>query len=226
MSNTPKGKVRLITFQSKEVLNELKTSKVYYADDTKKRENRDYSLDRNNLKGHQPVWCFKVPEPVEADKWYNGSFLFNYSCEMSLLHRTLKDFEMLELLVDENLPIVGLTHNNYQYSVVLPYLKAEWITMHYEFKERFLIDEIGSPVRMWILNHSFEMDIEYNIITPMLRDHFHILSMEEYDEVEHMVSTEFPLKAINRAGHVDNEVVYDYHKGKITRPEFLRIAGV
>lgn len=226
VSTAPKGKVRLITFQGKEVLEELASNKVYYADDTRKRENRDYSRDRDNIGGHQPVWCFRVPEPIQLDRWYTGAYLFNYSCEMSLNNKSLKDFKMLELLVDEDLPVTGVTHNSYEHSVVLPYLKEDWVTMHYELKERFLVDAIGSLVGLWIIRHSSYLNLEYNSLSPLFEDNFHILAMEEYDEVKSTVSTDLPLKSYSRVGHVKNELVHDYRGGVVTKYEFLRKAGI
>lgn len=218
------GKVKLITFQSKEVLNELLFKGIYYADNSKSREKRDYSKDIEALGGYQPVWCFRVPEPLDLESLYWGnSYIFKWSNEMSLgKGKGLEDFEMIELDVDSSLPITGKTHNSYKHAVVLPYLKIEWLVTTYTISERFVLDMVGNPLAMKVFNRS---EI-YNAVTePLFEDNFHYLTDIEYERVSNQLVPNLPLKAYPHEGEVKPELVFKYRNKEITKEEFHIIIG-
>lgn len=212
-------KVKLITFQSKEVLNELLAKGIYYANNSKSREKRDYSKDIESLGGHQPVWCFRVPEPLNIKDWYRGKYFYTYSCEMSLRDKKLKDFEMIELEVDIGLPVVGQTHNDYRHAVIIPYIKIEWLTMTYELSERYLLDAIGFPNAMPVVH--FNREVNKNK-PPLFENGFHTLSSEEFQEIEHLIRESTPLKAFKCEGDVDNMIAENYLEGAMTTLDLLK----
>lgn len=125
--------MHLLTFQSKEVIEQLAKGDYFCSKDLH-RENRDYSEDINQLGGYNPVWCFRPKQKEEFDlkDFQNGALFERYRCEMSLSQRQgLTAFYMIELKVDSTLVKEGLTHNAYMYAVVIPYIKKESVVAIY-----------------------------------------------------------------------------------------------
>lgn len=218
------GKVKLITFQSKEVLTELLSKGIYYADNSKTRESRDYSEDIEALGGHQPVWCFQIPEPLDLKKWYSGNYYLNiWNNEMSLGYDTrLRDFEMIELEVEDTVPLKGKTHNDYRHAVILPYLKLEWLVINYRISERFVIDDIGCPNPYYILNYIEKYNLDS---TPLFSDNFHYLTFSEYENLKESLTDTLPLKSFIVESKIEPSVVYRYYNDEITKEEFHKIIG-
>ena len=107
--------MRVITFQSKEVVDILLNEDVYFADVTKCREHNDYSEDIAQLGGYCPIWVF-----INIDMNNFDTLLERWRCEMSLeQHNGLSKFAMLELEIDESRVKTGLTHNSYKYACVI-----------------------------------------------------------------------------------------------------------
>lgn len=75
--------MRVITFQSKDVLNSIIKNGVYFADKDKCREKNDYTSDINQLNGKQPIWVFTNPN-IDYNGLKSGDLLERWRCEMSL----------------------------------------------------------------------------------------------------------------------------------------------
>lgn len=123
--------MRLLTFQSKEVLELLLSETHYYADSTKSREMRDYSQDIEQLNGYQPIWCFSPVGLSSVAKsnifsecdFKDGSLFDRFRCEMSISKKeVLSSLFLLEVEIDASIPKRGLTHNAYIGAVVIPEL--------------------------------------------------------------------------------------------------------
>lgn len=121
-------KIRVLSFQSEDVLAALLKDGMYLADTTKSRERRDYSRDIEQLNGSNPIWCFspvglktKVKDKFIKEDFIDGKLFFNFNCEMSTRSPSdLNNKVILELEVDKNVPKIGLTHNAYIGAVVIP----------------------------------------------------------------------------------------------------------
>ncbi|MNL91070.1 hypothetical protein D3C81_07980 [compost metagenome] len=126
-------KIRLLSFQSEDVLASLLKDGVYLADTTKSRERRDYSRDIAQLNGSNPIWCFSpvglktsVKDKFIKEDFIDGKFFFNFNCEMSTRSpEDLNNKVILEIEVDKSVPKIGLTHNAYIGAVVIPKIAIE-----------------------------------------------------------------------------------------------------
>lgn len=138
-------KVRLLTFQSREVLELLLRDGSYLADPTKSRERRDYKEDIAQLNGANPIWCFspigirsvftpmKVKDNFSYEDFISGVFFQNFRCEMSLgSGEGLNNLFLLEIECNRKLPKVGLTHNSYIGAVVIPKLELNNLIAVYQ----------------------------------------------------------------------------------------------
>lgn len=126
------NEVRLLSFQTRDVLETIISKGVYLADSNKSREKRDYSKDVEQLKGCNPIWCFspvgirvdfkplKTPGKFSQEDFISGSLFDTFRCEMSLSSgESLNDLVILEIGVDYRQPRIGITHNSYQGAVVI-----------------------------------------------------------------------------------------------------------
>lgn len=196
--------VRVITFQSKEVLDLILSRSVYYADLTKSREKWNYKEDVNQLGGFAPVWCFRLPFINDEEKWYRGHYFVEFFSEMSLKGQIqdLLDLDMIELEVPENYLKPGLTHVGCDYSFVMPYIKREWFVVNYLNSVRYVINSWGELNDLVVMRHGFKSD-NY---TPMIDDNFHVLSANEYRSVKLSLSVGYPLKAFQFEPYVSTEL--------------------
>jgi len=123
---------KVLSFQSKIVLDTLSSTGSYYADASIRRERRNYSKDIEQLNGHAPIWCFApVREEFTTRDFLSGELFERFRCEMSLQQGGLKDFELIELCVPTKELKLGLTHNAYLGAKVLPYLTRDMLQAHY-----------------------------------------------------------------------------------------------
>lgn len=142
---TSNTKIRVLTFQSREVLDILLKKGEYNSDIDLSRESRDYSLDIKQLEGANPIWCFS---PVGLKTLYlnkfvkedflNGSLFDRFRCEMSLPSgESLNDLVLLELEIPTENVKVGLTHNAYVGAVVIPSISLSSLIATYslEYKD-------------------------------------------------------------------------------------------
>ena len=119
--------IRLLTFQSKEVIDTLYKDGVYYADTSKSREKQDYSKDIEQLNGYNPIWCFSPLGYKEENKvtfskeeFIDGCLFERFRCEMSLNgSEPLNDLYLLEIEIPAKYIKIGLTHNAYSKAVVI-----------------------------------------------------------------------------------------------------------
>lgn len=128
------SRIKVLTFQSKEVIQTLLDSGIYLSDPNKSREGRDYHLDIKQLGGYHPVWCFVHIDrkDFKIEDFLNGDLFFRYKCEMSLnSDKGLSEFFLLELEVDKESMKLGLTHNAYRGAIVIPFIKIEQLCAIY-----------------------------------------------------------------------------------------------
>lgn len=124
--------IHLLTFQSKEVLHALLENRIYFADNEKSREKRNYSRDVEQLGGKQPIWCFSpvgiktlVKDKFSIDDFIDGQLFERFRCEMSLPSREdLGKFYLLEIDTELDLIKPGITHNSYVGAVVIPHIES------------------------------------------------------------------------------------------------------
>lgn len=133
-------KIRVLSFQSKEVLDILLSDKEYHPSFELSREGRDYSLEKESYNFEDVIWCFspigwynppsnpriRIPGKFSKEDFTDGSKFFNFRCEMSLPNNeSLNDLILLELEYNEDDLKKGLTHNSCNYVYVAPHLKLE-----------------------------------------------------------------------------------------------------
>lgn len=108
-------KIRVLTFQSSEVLDILFKDGIYKADILKCREKRSYSEDINTLNGDVPIWCFCKTDGTtyETNDFLTGELFERFKCEMSLKTKGLAEYKMLELELEDSSLKLGKTHNSY-----------------------------------------------------------------------------------------------------------------
>lgn len=129
----PKNKVRVLSFQSREVLDILLKDKIYHPCHKLSREGRDYKLEKDTYGFKDVIWCFSpvgcktiTPNKFIKDDFINGVKFFNFRCEMSLpSNECLNDLFLLELEYDYYTPKPGLTHNACSYVYVIPELTMD-----------------------------------------------------------------------------------------------------
>ena len=130
LGDTP---IRVLSFQSQEVLDILIREGIYYADPTKSRENRFYTEDIKQLNGFNPVWCFspigygeETKFKFEEEDFSNGNLFDRFRCEMSITDGNLLNPKyLLEIEVPAKDIRIGLTNNVYPRAVVIPKIKCE-----------------------------------------------------------------------------------------------------
>ncbi|MFF2798221.1 hypothetical protein [Lysinibacillus xylanilyticus] len=185
------GTIRILTFQSKVVLDKIKQDGVYYADDSKKRERRDYSLDKDQLGGHQPVWGFAIPSDFKARDIYRGSLFIHFKCEMSLSESILSDFVCLELFVPSELVKLGLSHNACYFAVVYPYIKKEYLHRVYNIEYVCAVNDSDGVANLHVVETVEVLD---NRNSPTFEQYFSTLTGEESRGLEKEPSIDFPFK--------------------------------
>lgn len=128
--------MRVVTFQSEEVLNIILNEGIYFANSSMCREKNDYSEDILALNGKTPIWIFANPD-ISFDTLKSGELLEIWRCEMSLDQKIgLTQFKMLELEIDENNTLikVGKTHNSYKYACVIDSIKKSQLCAVYHIE--------------------------------------------------------------------------------------------
>lgn len=145
--------MRVVSFQSKEVLDIILKDTVYYADENKLRTSHDYSIDKQQLNGCTPIWVF-ANENLCEETLKSGELLERWRCEMSLDQEVgLTQFVMLELEVDPTNLKHGKTHNAYNYACVMNKIDLSQLcavyrvehTAHWYFKKIVLVKAYKEP---------------------------------------------------------------------------------
>ena len=141
--------MRVITFQSADVLSSVFEDGVFYASDLHHRLPKDYKDDRDE-EGNSPIWVFADPEITTGCSFHQMQVLFNrWHNEMSLISSAgLADFFMIELELDK-MPVHSKTHNDYQYTCVIHrILKSQVVacytlypTYHWYFMRPILLEK-------------------------------------------------------------------------------------
>lgn len=176
--------MKILSYQSTEVLTILLTNGVYYAEDDKKRENRDYSLDIEQLGGHRPVWGFQLAPSHTKELIYTGAMYDTHKCEMTGSYSALEGKLLLELEVPDGLIKTGLTHNAYKYSKVFPYIREEWLIASYEINH---LDKSRCSWKNMVLTRNY---LNRNSLeVPMFQESFRVITPEEYDFNEDLINS-------------------------------------
>jgi hypothetical protein len=127
-------KYRVVSFQSKEVVDTIFINKVYYADKDKMREGSLRQEDIDVCNGRIPIWVFQHPCFVSTDIGHGQwcVLLENFRCEMSI--DSLDGLYMIELLLDKQ-PPMGKAHNGTSISCIIDSIKFDDVAAVYKLKE-------------------------------------------------------------------------------------------
>ena len=160
--------MRVITFQSQEVLDILLNNKVYYADNNKSRENNDYTKDIERLNGKSPIWVFNNPD-IQVNNTLNYFTPETWRCEMSLgTKHGLENFLCLEFELDKSSLKQGQTHNSYKYAKVVDKLLLKDLCCVYKVSS---ITDLPKEIKNfdWYFKQ-FEVIKTFNGFKPSLGD--------------------------------------------------------
>lgn len=127
--------VIVITFQSKDVVEQILKDGIYLSCKCKQREGWKYK-EIEMLGGYNPVWVFGLgTRSFTTDDFTDAYFLNLFKCEMSLnddVGDALSQFEMVELDVDISLMKQGITHNACRFAYVIPYITVDMLRAVYK----------------------------------------------------------------------------------------------
>ena len=134
MSPIRHNKYRVITFQSKEVIDIILQSEVYFADKDKMREGSLCQEDIDSCYGKIPIWVFQHPCFVNTNIGYGQwcEMLETFRCEMSI--DSLDGLYMIELLIDKQPPI-GKAHNGSSLACIIDSIHINDVAAVYKLKE-------------------------------------------------------------------------------------------
>ena len=164
---------RVVTFQSKEVVDILLSHKDYYADKNLMREGNLCEEDISTCNGNVPVWVFQHPAFKNTDigpkQWCH--MLQEFRCEMSV--DSLDGFYMIELLLPKQ-PPMGKAHNGSSLACIIPHIKLFEVSAIYKVTET---------------DHWYFYDIEpiYRCGKDILFTHKHTFRELEYERDESRV---------------------------------------
>ena len=137
------GTIRVLSFQSKDVVKEIMYQGKYLASDLLKRKSGDYSEDIEQLEGNHPIWGFVVPIAETTFPSDNLNYLTEFVSEMFLGSKRLSDFVCLELFIPQHLVKRGITDNSYGSSAVFPYIDKEFLHRTYTIGFMFSNQDSG-----------------------------------------------------------------------------------
>lgn len=129
--------MRVLTYQSMEVLNILREQGTYKADLNLSREINDYKEDTAKLNGAVPVWGFVHPAwqlgfEIFADEFIYSTMFIKHRCEMSLTNTDgLKNFVLIEIDIPVEEIQLGTTHNSYNGSIIMDKLQLKDVVAVY-----------------------------------------------------------------------------------------------
>lgn len=149
--------MRVLSFQSKEVVNIILNKGEYKADIYLCREKRDYKLDTEQLNGNCPIWCFApiTGNEFTSSDFIDGVLLERFRCEMSLDQGVgLTKYYLLELEISNEELLTGKTHNAYTGAKVIPFIKFNQLkaiyrvehTSHWYYKKIILIRSFSDDI--------------------------------------------------------------------------------
>ena len=126
--------VRVLSFQSVEVVEQLLSKGVYTPNPELARKKGGYSKDVEQLGGENPIWCF-VPNggKFAIEEFQDGTLFEHYRCQMYL--DSLAGTVLLEVEVPEKELRVGLTHNSYCWSQVFSTLTVDRLCAIYSITD-------------------------------------------------------------------------------------------
>jgi hypothetical protein len=136
--------VRVLTFQTEDVIHNVLEDGIHKCETRFSRERRDYSADIEQLEGAMPIWCYAPvgKEKFETEDFRNGELFQLFKSEMST--KALSQFAMLELEVEDSLLRTGLTHNAYEGAKVFPYITRDMLKAVYRlsFDEHWYLPQV------------------------------------------------------------------------------------
>ena len=159
---------RVVTFQSKEVVDILLSGKNYYACKELMREGSLCDEDVELCNGQVPIWVFQHPAfkstKIGPRQW--SDMLQTFRCEMSV--STLDGLYMIELTLQEQ-PPVGHAHNSSSLACVIPCIKTESVRGIYEIlsTSHWYLYAV-TPIRLFVEDVLFSKN--------------HVFTEEEYEE--------------------------------------------
>lgn len=133
--------MRVLSFQSQEVLDILNSDGEFIRDINKSREGRENKLELEEYGYDNVIWVFAPMDMSRLgdrkyfieDDFVSGDLFHSFSCELSVRRTTdLNDLLLLEIDVDEEHIKTGLTHNSCSYVKVINGLKKEQIKAVYK----------------------------------------------------------------------------------------------
>ena len=136
-------KIRLLTFQSKEVLQIIQRDGRYQSDCSKSREGasqKDYYIkDIEQLNGYNPIWGFSPIEmpkitdnKFKSEDFIDGCKFQRFKEEMSCSSRDINNKYLFEVEVKANKIRRGITHNDCNFAVIFPEIKKNDIVAVYQ----------------------------------------------------------------------------------------------
>ena len=127
------NRIRVLSFQSKDVLCILLEQGIYHPRVSMSRELRDYKKEKEVYGFKDVIWCFSpincktiIKDKFTKEDFIDGAKFSSFKCEMSL--RTMdcfNDMLLFELEYDKSELKPGLTHNACSYVCVAPQLSIE-----------------------------------------------------------------------------------------------------
>ena len=152
---------RVVTFQSKEVVDILLQNELYLADINKAREGSICQEDIDACCGNTPIWVFQHPafcfDTIGDEQFCN--MLETFRCEMSI--PSLNDLYMIELHLNYQPPI-GKAHNGCSLACIIPSIKLNDVAGIYKLNqtEFFFYDII--PYKLYSSNCLFSGIYRFN----------------------------------------------------------------
>ena len=152
---------RVVTFQSKEVVDILLQNELYLADINKAREGSICKEDIDACGGNTPIWVFQHPafcfDKIGTRQFCN--MLETFRCEISI--PSLNDLYMIELHLDYQ-PSIGKAHNGCSLACIIPSISMNEVAGIYKLNktEFFFYDII--PYKLYSSNCLFSGIYRFN----------------------------------------------------------------
>lgn len=155
-------KYRVVTFQSKDVIEQIINNKVYKADKELSREKNFNKVDFDNCGGNVPIWVFQHPcfktTTIGHKQWC--VMLETFRCESGL--QSLHGMYMIELLLDKQ-PLIGVAHNACSLACVIPEINMYDVAAIYQVLKtgHWYFHKI-IPIEVYVGDVLFKTEVEFN----------------------------------------------------------------
>lgn len=175
---------RVVTFQSKEVVDVLLQNELYLADINKLREGSICEEDIKACGGKTPIWVFQHPafcfEGIGIRQFCDMMRTFKEEMSVS----TLKEYCMIELHLAKQ-PPVGAAYNDYTCACVIPEINLDDVAAIYKVVSSganciYALD----VVKMFKDNTLFKDNVSFDYDMQM-NDRLPTLSLAKFKSVNH-----------------------------------------